>query len=54
MSWYTATRETLTSGWASAASIRAAGPGVATGGRKKVLVKGRKEPVEIMEVKGLK
>ncbi len=44
-------------GWtivASADTIKAAGPGVATGGRKKVRVKGRQEPVEVQEVKGLK
>ncbi len=44
-------------GWtivASAATVEAAGPGVATGGMKKVLLKGRQEPVEILEVKGLK
>ncbi len=44
-------------GWtivASAATIKAAGPGVVTGGAKKVLVKGRQEPVEVLEVKSLK
>ena len=44
-------------GWtivASAATIKAAGPGVVTGGAKQVQVKGRQEPVEVLEVKGLK
>jgi adenylate cyclase len=44
-------------GWtivASAATIKAAGPGVATGGRQEVRVKGRQEPVEVLEVKGFK
>ena len=44
-------------GWtivASAATIQAAGPGVVTGGAKQVQVKGRQEPVEVLEVKGLK
>ena len=44
-------------GWtivASAATIQAAGPGVAMGGKKKVRVKGRQEPVEVIEVTGLK
>jgi adenylate cyclase len=44
-------------GWtivASAATIRAAGLGVVAGEAKKVPVKGRQEPVEVMEVKGLK
>jgi adenylate cyclase len=44
-------------GWtivASAATVKAAGPGVETGGIKKVRVKGRQEPVEVLEVKGLK
>ncbi len=44
-------------GWtivASAATIKAAGIGVVTGGTKKVRVKGRQEPVEVLEVKSLK
>ncbi len=44
-------------GWtiiASADTIKAAGPGVVTGGGKKVRVKGRQEPVEVLEVKSLK
>ena len=44
-------------GWtivASADTIKAAGPGVVTGGAKQVRVKGRQEPVEVLEVKGLK
>jgi adenylate cyclase len=44
-------------GWtivASAATIKAAGPGVTTGGRKEVQVKGRQEPVKVLEVKSLK
>jgi adenylate cyclase len=44
-------------GWtivASAATIKAAGPGVTTDGRKKVQVKGRQEPVEVLEVTALK
>jgi len=44
-------------GWtivASAPTIKAAGPGVVTGGAKQVRVKGRQEPVEVLEVKGLK
>ena len=43
-------------GWtivASVATIKAAGPGVVTSGAKQVLVKGRQEPVEVLEVKGL-
>jgi adenylate cyclase len=43
-------------GWtivASADTIKAASPGVVTGGRKKVRVKGRLEPVEVLEVTGL-
>jgi adenylate cyclase len=43
-------------GWtivASAATIKAAGPGVTTSERKKVRVKGRQELVEVLEVKGL-
>jgi adenylate cyclase len=43
-------------GWtivASVHTIKAAGPGVVTGGAKQVLVKGRQEPVEVLEVKGL-
>ena len=43
-------------GWtivASAATIKAAGPGVVTGGAQQVLVKGRREPVEVLEVKSL-
>jgi len=39
---------------ASAATIKAAGLGVVTGGAKQVQVKGRQEPVEVLEVKGLK
>ncbi|MCX5887839.1 MAG: adenylate/guanylate cyclase domain-containing protein [Deltaproteobacteria bacterium] len=41
-------------GWtivASAATIEAAGPGVVTGGAKKVRIRGRQEPVEVLEVK---
>ena len=38
---------------ASVATIKAAGPGVVTSGAKQVLVKGRQEPVEVLEVKGL-
>ena len=44
-------------GWtivASADTIKAAGPWVVTGGVKQVRVKGRQEPVEVLEVKGLK
>lgn len=44
-------------GWtivASAASIKAAGSGVVTGGRKEVRVKGRQELMKVLEVKGLK
>jgi adenylate cyclase len=44
-------------GWtivASADTIKAAGPGVVTGGAKEVLVKGRQGPVEVLEVKSLK
>jgi class 3 adenylate cyclase len=44
-------------GWtivASVDTIKAAGLGVVTGGAKKVRVKGRQEPVEVLEVKGLK
>jgi class 3 adenylate cyclase len=43
-------------GWtivASAATIKAAGAGVVTGGAKQVRVKGRQEPVEVLEVKSL-
>lgn len=43
-------------GWiivASAATITAAGPGVVTGGRKELQVKGRQEPVAVLEVQGL-
>jgi adenylate cyclase len=43
-------------GWnivASEAAIRAAGPGVALGGRQELRVKGRQEPVVVLEVKGL-
>ena len=39
---------------ASEATIKAAGLGVVTGGAKQVQVKGRQEPVEVLEVKGLK
>jgi hypothetical protein len=38
---------------ASADTIKAAGLGVVTGRAKKVRVKGRQEPVEVLEVKGL-
>ncbi|MEW6657614.1 MAG: adenylate/guanylate cyclase domain-containing protein [Thermodesulfobacteriota bacterium] len=44
-------------GWtivASFGTIEAAGPGVVTGGLRKVRVKGRQETVEVLEVKGLK
>ena len=44
-------------GWtivASVDTIKAAGPGVVTGGAKQVRVKGRQDPVEVLEVKGLK
>lgn len=44
-------------GWtivASSTTIEAAGLGVVTGRRKKLQVKGRQEPVEVLEVKGLK
>ncbi len=43
-------------GWqivASDATIKAAGPGVLTGGREEHRVKGRQEPVVVLEVKGL-
>ena len=43
-------------GWtivATAATIKAAGPGILTGGSKELRVKGRQEPVEVLEVKGL-
>jgi adenylate cyclase len=43
-------------GWtivASEATVKAAGPGVVTGGRQKVLVKGRRKAVAVLEVKGL-
>ncbi len=43
-------------GWqivASEATIEAAGPGVVTGGREERRVKGRQEPVVVLEVKGL-
>jgi len=43
-------------GWsivASSETIAAAGPGVVTGGRKELRVKGRQEPVEVVEVQGL-
>jgi adenylate cyclase len=43
-------------GWtivASAHTIAAAGPGVVTGGRKEMQVKGRREPVAVVEVQGL-
>lgn len=43
-------------GWqivASDATIKAAGPGVVTGGREEHRVKGRQEPVVVLEVKGL-
>jgi adenylate cyclase len=44
-------------GWtivASEATVKAAGPGVVTGGRQKVRVKGRRKAVAVLEVKGLK
>jgi adenylate cyclase len=44
-------------GWAivaSSATIQAAGPGVVTGRREKVAVKGREEYVEVFEVIGLR
>jgi len=40
-------------GWnivASRATLEAAGPGVVTGGRETLLLKGRKEPVEVVEI----
>jgi adenylate cyclase len=43
-------------GWtivASSGTIAAAGPGVVTGGRKELRVKGRREPVAVVEVQGL-
>ncbi len=43
-------------GWtivASSATIEAAGPGVVTGRRETLQVKGRQEPIEVLEVKGL-
>lgn len=43
-------------GWAiiaSEAAIQAAGPGVVLGGRQEVRVKGRQEPVVVLEVQGL-
>jgi len=43
-------------GWsivASSETIAAAGPGVVTGGKKELRVKGRQEPVEVVEVQGL-
>ncbi len=43
-------------GWtivASAATVAAAGPGVVTGGRQELRVKGRQEPVAVLEVTGL-
>jgi len=43
-------------GWAIVASrntIEAASPGVMTGGNEKMLVKGRKQPIEVFEVLGL-
>ena len=43
-------------GWtivASSATIAAAGPGVVTGGSKELRVKGRREPVAVVEVQGL-
>jgi len=43
-------------GWgivASERTVEAAGPGVVTGGRQEVQVKGRQEPVVVVEVKGL-
>ncbi len=44
-------------GWtivASAATLKAAGSGVVTGGRKEVRVKGRQEVMHVLEVQGLK
>ena len=43
-------------GWqiiGSEATIKAAGPGVVLGGRQELKVKGRQEPVAVLEVKGL-
>jgi len=43
-------------GWtivASSGTIAAAGPGVVTGGRKELRVKGRREPIAVVEVQGL-
>jgi adenylate cyclase len=43
-------------GWSIVASertVKAAGPGALTGGRQELLVKGRQEPVVVLEVKGL-
>jgi class 3 adenylate cyclase len=43
-------------GWgivASEGTVKAAGPGVATGGRRELRVKGRQEPVAVLEVKAL-
>jgi len=43
-------------GWgivASEGTVKAAGPGVVTGGRRELLVKGRQEPVVVLEVQGL-
>ncbi|MBI4795223.1 MAG: adenylate/guanylate cyclase domain-containing protein [Deltaproteobacteria bacterium] len=43
-------------GWSIVASdrtVKAAGPGAVTGGRQELLVKGRQEPVVVLEVKGL-
>jgi adenylate cyclase len=43
-------------GWtivASEVTVKAAGPGVVTGGRREVRVKGRREAVVVLEVKGL-
>jgi adenylate cyclase len=43
-------------GWqiiGSEATIKAAGPGVVTGGREELRVKGRQEPVVVLEVKGV-
>jgi len=43
-------------GWtivASSGTIAAAGPGVVTGGQKELRVKGRREPVAVVEVQGL-
>src|SRR5208337_2554279 len=43
-------------GWtivASSRTIETAGPGVVTGGSKEIRVKGRREPVAVVEVQGL-